>query len=491
MLLSTTSGATSRKRVWFAHATGGPLEWTSWSPHDVNPGGYAPIGIAAYRPTPSANPSYVMWTGMDGVLSGFTLASVSSTPTAVAALAHEASFPLTCVVPFRAFPGGAVDLYLGSRFATAADVFYGDGDGGFGRRARYLVQQPVAMGDVDGDGLADVVTATGTPGLRILYGGSEQLAHGPETATATRANVIGIGDFGLGRASVVFQDELGDAWHAPTASDGSALPPMRLTLEETDGSIPTRLASRWLAADLGGEALGVDLFQDDLSSFGSTYDAWIRYATTTIVRVPLPATPADTGRCRVQPLPAGNGAGPGAVALCEHILSGARLRAFFSALTGSGRLRAFGSWVPIPGSDLAATTNVIPLNAGTFGGSAWFAADVPTVAGQVPYLLEVRPGAPQPAFTWMQLTGRLSAAVVADLDGAGAPDVVTSFGSTLTRFFAQGAGTYAPAGTADALGFLSAAPSLGGTGSTPAVLSSGAALDPVTFVIPVPAGAFE
>jgi hypothetical protein len=490
MILEDLSGATGRRKVWFAY--GATPAWTPWSPYDPSPAGAAPVGIVAYRPTSSANPQYLTWTGVDGVLSGFTLdPSVTSAPVPVAVLGREAPFPLTCVAPFRAFVGGAADLYLGSRYASAADIFYGDGDGRFGRRARFLVQQPVWMGDVDGDGLDDAVTATGTPGLRILYGGAEQLAHGPETATPTRANVLGVGDFtGSGRASILYQDELGDAWHAATADDGTPLPPTKVTLYNVDGTVRTNRISRWVAEDLGGEAPGVDLFQDDLTSFGATLDAWIRYDPAAIVRVAVPAQPAGADRCRAEPLAAAAGGPPGAVLLCKHFDGTMRLRAWFSALTGSGRDRSFGAWTQLDDADKTSTGDVIPLVAGLWGGRAWFAADVPGPSGSLPWLLEVTPGNPLPTARWAPLSGKLTAAFVGDVDGDGQADVVTAYGSAMTRFLGQD-GAWAPAGTARTLGWFVAMPRLGGAGASPAVLYTGAALDPATFAIPVPASAFE
>ena len=258
-LLSQTAPST-RNVVRFATLSGPP--WTAgWSSLELDPfdGEATAVGIAACPPPPSGVPALLAWNGT-GRLSVTQIDAGFVTSTT---RLDAAGFPIASAVCADLNGDGIPDVALAGASAGVAEVLVGDGDGGFGRRARFAIGGASAIGDVDGDGIADVVTATGAPGLRALFGGDHQLATGPETQVAVAVDLVALGDLsgshGAGwTGDAVFQSPLGAQFLAPSRGDGTFGPmdPLPVyTGAASDAAVPDAL----VVAELGGTAPGRDV----------------------------------------------------------------------------------------------------------------------------------------------------------------------------------------------------------------------------------------
>jgi hypothetical protein len=258
-LLSQTAPST-RNVVRFATLSGPP--WTAgWSSLELDPfdGEATAVGIAACPPPPSGVPALLAWNGT-GRLSVTQIDAGFVTSTT---RLDAAGFPISSAVCADLNGDGIPDVALAGASAGVAEVLVGDGDGGFGRRARFAIGGASAIGDVDGDGIADVVTATGAPGLRALFGGDHQLATGPETQVAVAVDLVALGDLsgshGAGwTGDAVFQSPLGAQFLAPGRGDGTFGPmdPLPVyTGAASDAAVPDAL----VVAELGGTAPGRDV----------------------------------------------------------------------------------------------------------------------------------------------------------------------------------------------------------------------------------------
>ena len=248
-----------------------PLEWWVAGPMEgdyeatfrVVPGGVALVGriapytnrwsvlfwrtgdasMTVYDPYPGTNTwgltgfqvisgaTFAAWNWHTGQLAGFA-------PDAAGQLAPVDLLPDAVLDPVgcAAFPdlnGDHVpDLVAASATTGRAAVYWGDGDGGFGRRRHFGGVSPWAVADVDGDGLDDVIGVTPLPGLAVLWGGSHQLALEREARLSLPIADITAGDFDIpqtGRISALTIDQAGKVELHPISADGAVGDPVLMS----------------------------------------------------------------------------------------------------------------------------------------------------------------------------------------------------------------------------------------------------------------------
>src|SRR5205085_3140300 len=132
----------------------------------------------------------------------------------------------------------------------STSVFWGDGDGRFGQRAHALAAGDlVVRTDLDGDGADDLVFATSTPGIQVLFSDRHQLAYGPETVIPFPLIALAAGRLRGTGTSLILQQNSGDLFLADLDGQGRLSPPLPLHQGPT-GTKPSSFNVQF--AELGG-----------------------------------------------------------------------------------------------------------------------------------------------------------------------------------------------------------------------------------------------
>jgi hypothetical protein len=177
---------------------------------------------------------------------------------------------------------GAEDLVIAPRdTGPPAELLLGEYDGGWGRRPRfqvgtYAVSGAVA-GDVDGDGLLDLVGRSPTQALEVLFEDGGELAVGPETPIAGFLNWARAADWDgdgipdlmarLGATGLSFLRGLGG---------GRFEPAVPVTVTAADGVTPyDPISIHFAPARLGGTSAGPDLLSYSRSGAALRFAAFI------------------------------------------------------------------------------------------------------------------------------------------------------------------------------------------------------------------------
>ncbi len=268
LFIMVTAPAGYPQVVFLRGGTPGAPAWAVSGFPLVPPGGYDIWGIGARS---AAGDQLAAWSFQTGTVEGFDLTgSPSWSPIASVGNAIQ------CAIFPDVNGDGAPDLVVGASASSTADVLWGDGNGGFGQRARFgNLTAWAPAGDVNGDGIGDVVGATGSPGLRVLFGVNHQLAYGPETLLATPATLVTAGDlFGNGGRAVAWFDQSQKIYRSPILANGSLGAASLLIGFGASSLRPTRL----FPFDGGGTGPGKDLFvvlrQGD-ATFGFSYFVYV------------------------------------------------------------------------------------------------------------------------------------------------------------------------------------------------------------------------
>lgn len=257
------NGATTRNLLFvvpsFTSATAPAWAGTSFDPF---PGGPPALGVARCPPVPgTAQETLATW---NGTLKAEVVAvDASGTPSASSAHVSAVYVPITVAACGDVNGDGVPDLVLASDSTSTMAVLWGDGDGGFGRRPYFQSTPAFTAAQVDGDGVGDVVVATEQPSLVTYLGDAHELARVAETPLTFAAAGIWAGD--LGGATV--PGWAGDLVVADTSSNlyvalGSPAgtfgrPASLLDAPAASGRIPRIV--RVAFAELGGGAAGLDV----------------------------------------------------------------------------------------------------------------------------------------------------------------------------------------------------------------------------------------
>jgi hypothetical protein len=437
-----------------ALATGNPLTWR-FEQYDPFGGGLGTTSLVAYEPRPGAPVLVAAFSGADGRIAVFDPWATSPVA-AVADVAFSPSFGCTVDADADGYP----DLSMGgSASGTGLTVvLWGDGTGAFGRRPRLASGTPLGVsGDLDGDGLVDLVTSDGEA-LTAMFGDAGQLGWSESSITTLPAASAAVGrfvDLGAGsRApldSVLFQALGGDYYLVLTQADGSFGVPSHLAVSsDPQLDVPRVPHPFLLPADLGGyagnDATGPDLIAPENDDYGHSWihvlvrpdaDLTIREHKSPVVgdyRFSTPPGGIDkTRQCAYAPVR--TGVDHAVASLCSYEVPAGQPAAAWR-VRGWPIAWATPGWYDLPwvtagtgGENAgAAGTETSTAAIGELGGKAWF-----LVATDRLLLAKVDPGASAldpagwtvtttPLTTWRHATPVMARSV--DLDGDGDLDVV-------------------------------------------------------------------
>jgi hypothetical protein len=377
-------------------------------PFDPSPSGRGSASIRRF-PTASGAEAFASVDGASGDVATFDVSGFASTVPALARDAVAASFPFSGTV--ACFPDvnadGVPDLVVASELGAQAQVLLGDGTNsatpgagqGFGTRTHLRgMAFPIAVGDLDGDGFADVVAAAPGAGLDVLFGGGGMLAWGPRLSTAPM-NAVAIADVGRGRPSVVYQDLAGAYAVVDTAGDGSFAPAVAMTATTSDLKAVSPVFLMMLPADLATGAAGTDFLSIDFSSAGWFIHGILNQGSR-LVDVKSPPVPGRDASHPVPdqcwPLPVGSGQGALAI-ICAYDNSGG---GGGGGLSQRDLVAVYGTKVQSPDAPPASGGAGAPSIAGWLSltpssGTPWrFANTVPAKAAFVGTVRTAVPGGP-------------------------------------------------------------------------------------------------
>ncbi len=257
-------------------------------------------GVAAYRPAPGADTSYLCWSGNDGAVSGFGL-DPSLVFTAVSTVA-TLPFAVNAVCLPDVNADGTPDLVAASDTGATAELLLGDGttgasgNGSFAARAHLRgATFPVAVGDLDGDGFGDAVVAGAGSGVHVLWGGGGMLAWGPQISPAS-ISAAAVAQFTADPwPSILFQEKSGRFGLVRSRHDGTFDPAVAITGVSAAGGAPGSYFYVW-PADLGTSNPGHDLLTFENGNGGITYFHALLFQGSEIVDVrskPIPSADAN------------------------------------------------------------------------------------------------------------------------------------------------------------------------------------------------------
>jgi hypothetical protein len=394
LLVRLTDATTGRSQLFAIRDPETPGAWSA--PFDPNGAGVA--GVAAYVPAPGAQTSFVAWSGKDGVLTGFGI-DASLAFTGVSTLA-TVPFAVNAVCMPDVNADLTPDLVAAGEWSPSAQLLLGDGTlgtagtGTFATRAHLRgATFPVAIGDLDGDGLGDAVVAGADGGLHVLWGGGGMLAWGPQVSSAS-IGAAAVADFtGEGRPSIVYQEKSGRFARVRSGGDGTFDPSVVLTGFGAAGGAPGAYFFVW-PGDLGTSAPGVDVLTSEFGDAAAAHALLLQDRGVVDVRAkPFPAFDANYSRvqdCWHLALAPSGGAGFVA-AICSYrnqsgsgsdesrpvvaAVWGAKISNPDGAPATAGKPE-FSDWVL-----LTSTTADSPFTRATVGGRAAFAGNVASPDG--------------------------------------------------------------------------------------------------------------
>lgn len=273
--------------VAFAKGVGNQLQWafTPFNPFASTGGSVA--SIALYSPRPGWYPLAIAFAGTSGGVAVFD--PWLPDPTQAMGMG-QAAFPISYGCAVDADADGFPDFALGGGGTTElAALLWGDGSGGLGTRPRLATGAFGGVsGDLDGDGLVDVVTPNAALELTAMFGDAGQLGWSETSistlpiATAVVAHFVdqGVGTSGakVARDSVLFQALDGDYYLVRTNADGSFQAPSVLATSSGAQIVPRVTHSFLLPADLGGvggvggaDGTGPDLIAPANDNYGHSW----------------------------------------------------------------------------------------------------------------------------------------------------------------------------------------------------------------------------
>lgn len=283
---------------------------------------------------------------------------------------------------------GKTDLVVTNTGAGAVAVLLGDGSGGFGPAATYYTAdaahdrpRSIGVGDFDGDGVPDVVTANDATGKVSVWLGDGDGSLGPATDVAVgyRATCVAVADLeGDGKKDLAVADWAANAVYVlcGDGSGGFAAPVSLAT-----GGSPTALVACDLSGDgkpdlaTGNHASVSVLLQPPAITIGAPTAAsvWPSGSTQTVSW--SITAPVSAGEFRVWLISAG-----GTWYVAKQVLPAVNFTAYstsiIAAVPAASGYRAAVYWRPVVGSGSwivtakSAAFTVTPINITSPGTSA-------------------------------------------------------------------------------------------------------------------------
>jgi hypothetical protein len=221
------------------------------------------LGLSVVGQEAGQVPRVGAWNGTDGgsALIDWPFAANPPVPSTVF---PPRRFRVGCVAGGDQDADGVEDMALLPRDRGGrGDQLRGEGDGGWARRPLFAVSAaPVASGDVDGDGLPDVIGATEGASFEVLFPVDGQVAVGPETPVSGQFLAARAADWdGDGAPDVIARVGTSEMlfYRGRATRDGRFEPGLPIDARDPTGApFDTNFVVLELA-DLGGAAPGPDL----------------------------------------------------------------------------------------------------------------------------------------------------------------------------------------------------------------------------------------
>lgn len=351
MLVLVNDADSGVSSLWGVDTSGPAEAFAPWA----LPTQYAAAGITATQGV-DGHPLVAAWDTRTG-----TVPVLNVDPDAGPTLSQtlEMGYPVFAATFVDVNQDGLKDLVTSGYFLDKVDVVWADGDGTFGRRARFNVDNGSfpELFDLDGDGATDVVTgASGVAQVFWGIGSNRQFAVGPSTRMTLTPSTVLAGDFtGSGQVDLFFQDIQGGMYVAPGTAPGAFGVP--LPILNASGTQERAISNGYTKTELGGLAAGPDLLTAlrDPVTLQFAAAAIVRTGTTTAKRILLSAPPGvSAASCFYSSMNVDGAGVDDVVAACANTLG---LQVFFAVSSGTGASVTFGAWTawvgnPIPGYPL-------------------------------------------------------------------------------------------------------------------------------------------
>lgn len=440
-----------------------------FAPVELAPPGEAQLEyLVSFHPAPGQPGMLLAWTpyGGRGRLHGFELEGDAWVPAHRQPPSLDA--PLQAAALGDGNADGAPDLVLLPAGSDRIPVYWGEGDGSFGRRPRFGTVTTPRFADLDGDALLDAVDLPTSGVVDLRYGTEGQLALVGRRSVPTAPEAPSLVDVdGDGALDLLFAVPGEGLFAMPLQGDGFGEP---RPLAVTAGDDP-EVSLTWAGgpARFGGVG-GFDLL------LNPSRESLAERAFALIVEGPfegrvIPVHPPSTSYCPVFGTVLGATGYSDVIAACRETTFQSsdysvvlyRARPELSA----GRLVGFGAWQEE--ARRAFTLSVGPklIDAGGPLGARVYL--LPSESSELPpELFVVHPE----GTTSQVLDFEPVAAAAADGDGDGVVDVVVSDDAARLHVFRFAAGVLSPVRTLAAPGRVVAVGSLGGSGPV-AVVQAG------------------
>jgi hypothetical protein len=181
--------------------TGGPGGLTYKQTRLTVPGGYNLMSVSPIGMGFGGRPQLVAANVTNGTVEILDFVRTSAAPLVDAAVQlPERSFRVGSVCSADFDGDGIPDLFVAPRngYGASGEILLGEGDGSYARRPRFAEQAGFNYaGDVDGDGLVDLLEPTAAGGLQVLFASGGELALGPETPIDGQFLSVQVADWNL------------------------------------------------------------------------------------------------------------------------------------------------------------------------------------------------------------------------------------------------------------------------------------------------------